>query len=98
MEESIKIHFHNFAKLPSSKGDFVKSAVFRCVGYDCSLNFYPGGIVNAGGEGFMSLFLKNETMHKPNVAFDLLVMKANGKVYSIQSTQRVYSPNNSNGS
>lgn len=47
MEESIKIHYHDFANLPSRKGDIVKSAVFRCAGYDWTLDLYPGGTSTA---------------------------------------------------
>jgi hypothetical protein len=80
LEESIKIHFHDFAKLPSRKGDIVKSAVFRCAGYDWTLWLYPGGESNAK-EGCISVFLRNETKHKTIIDFDSIIIKTNGEEY-----------------
>jgi hypothetical protein len=54
--ESHLVHFHNFASLPSGKGELVWSPEFRSFGHEWKVNMYPGGNSEAKA-GNISLYL-----------------------------------------
>jgi hypothetical protein len=73
--ESHLLHFHNFASLPSGKGECVKSPELRSFGHEWRVLIYPGGD-NAAKEGNISLHLGSN--EDDSVQFHLSIKNKSG--------------------
>ena len=56
-----KIHTHGFAALPTTRGSKVRSPEFSCFGHQWVVAIYPGGKDDSSREGYVSVFLHNES-------------------------------------
>jgi hypothetical protein len=75
--ESHLLHFHNFASLPSGKGEYVKSPELRSSGHEWRVQIYPGGNSEAK-EGNISLFLQHRSHSDISVQFHLSIKNKSG--------------------
>ena len=75
--ESHLVHFHNFASLPSGKGECVKSPELRGFGHKWKVNMYPGGHSEAKA-GNISLFLMHCSEGDFSVQFHLSIKNKSG--------------------
>ena len=66
------VHFHAFARLPTSRGTEIKSAKFSCFGQQWSVAVYPGGGFRSR-EGYVSFYLCNESPESIETHFKILM-------------------------
>ena len=57
-EESVTVHFHDFANLPDEKEEGVSSPIFAIAGFEWSLEIFPGGD-DTSQEGMTLTFATN---------------------------------------
>ena len=75
--ESHLVHFHNFASLPSGKGECVKSPKLRSSGHEWRVQFFPGGHSKAKA-GNISLYLELCSNGDFSVQFHLSIKNKSG--------------------
>lgn len=85
-----KVCYHNFAKLPSGKGESVDSRPFSLHGLDWYLRIHPGGAASANGDDtWVSLYLRCKSAAEQNVPveaeFSLALLRTDGGIDSMMS-------------
>jgi hypothetical protein len=83
--ESHLLHFHNFASLPSGKGEYVKSPKLRSSGHEWRVQIYPGGHSEAK-EGNISLYLKYCSEGDFSVQYHLSIKNKSGGAVAERSS------------
>eukprot|EP00956_Cyclotella_meneghiniana_P010008 scaffold13805_cov23-Cyclotella_meneghiniana.AAC.3 len=86
-EGRARVHFHNFADLPQTKGTTLRSSKFTCAGHEWSLKLYPRGDRSAR-EGMISVYLCSELSSKIVVDFDINLKKKNGDDFEVNSATK----------
>ncbi len=69
--KAFDFNFHNFEKLPSTKGEIVKSP--KVTGHEWSLLLCPGGYLSST-DGYISLFFKNHNTKAGNISIDFVFL------------------------
>ena len=65
--KTIRAVFHNFANLPSKRGDQTESKVLKCHGLEWQIQLYPGGHTKTRGEDVsISFFLSSVSCSNAN--------------------------------
>lgn len=82
LDDSVTIHFHDFANLPAVKGMPVCSPTFSCLGFEWILKVYPGGNATSR-HGKIAVMLTNMSPSKIDAKYDVSV-KRRGTVDSFK--------------
>ena len=80
LEDSVRVHFHDFENLTTEKDEMVVSPKFTCAGNEWSLDIYPGG-EGAAKEGFVSVYLCNKSAAKIDAWFKMSLIENDGGIY-----------------
>ena len=72
------VRFHGFANLTTTRGDYVKSTKFSCLGHQWRLYIYPGGRINSD-EGYAAVALSNQLNTTIKIQYGYSVKDADGK-------------------
>ena len=76
---TFQFHCHDFAKLSTTRGDFVASPKFTCNGHQWELRVYPGGC-NQAAEGQVSVYLNHLSEGTIATSFDINIVDKFGKL------------------
>ena len=89
LTEVFTLNFHNFANLPSKRGQSVNSPSFQCAnGYEWKLRIYPGGKVSSQNDNMLGFILLCHCRPDAKVVaeVDVRLMTSRGVVYKIHKS------------
>ena len=99
--KTIQVVFHDFAELPSERGDLTLSPVLKCHGLEWQIMLYPGGQQKSSEDDvFISLRLSSKSCtsrEKIKAKYIIRVPFAAGKAVGSKGEFRLFSASNSWG-
>ena len=78
-QKLVKVHFHGFSDLDSTKGNDIDSNPFDCFNHKWLVQLFPGGDADAE-DGMVSVYLSHLSDNEVTVYFDMVIRDGEGNI------------------